>query len=218
MKTYIVGVLMICGLLVACEPVDRGVDTGISNGKHDCSMYDYFLKDSKNWSLLVEMINHAGLQSLFKGTDPQYPEITFWGPTNMSIQRYLWENNMKSVADMDASFCAKVIMMHVVKGVRMKESFNFRIPDESGKIVGASELTTEGNVNLWVYQEQEEYGGVADAGATHLFLYSRNTERHLPLGSPDIKPLNGVVHSLNYNYTLGDMVTETEWETLKKGN
>lgn len=215
MRIYIISIFMICSLLVACEPVDRGVDTGISNGKHDCSMYDYFLKDSKNWSLLVEMINHAGLQSLFKGTDSNYSNITFWGPTNMSIQRYLWNNNMKSVTEMDAEFCKKVIMMHVVKEVYMKEAFNFRIPDESGKIVGASELFTEGGVKLLVYREQEEYGGVAEAGAIHLFLFSQNTETHLPLASPNIETINGVVHSLNYNYTLGDMVTRSEWEALK---
>lgn len=67
MKSYIVSILLVCGLLAACNPVDRGIDTGVSNGKKDCSMYDYFLSDTENWSLLVEMINHAGLQSLFKG-------------------------------------------------------------------------------------------------------------------------------------------------------
>lgn len=136
----------------------------------------------------------------------------------MSIQRYLWNNELKKVTDLDAAFCRKVVMMHVVKGKRMKESFNFRIPDASGKIVGASELTTEGGVKLLVYREQEEYGGVANAGAIHLYLFDQNTDKHLPLASPDIEPLNGVVHSLNYNYTLGDMVTKAEWEQLKNGN
>lgn len=216
MKRYIISILLVCGLLSACEPVDKGINTGTSNGKHDCSMYDYFRKDPKNWSMLLEMIDHAGLQSLFKGEDPAYPQITFWGPTNMSIQRYIWDNDMKQVTEMSADFCRKVLLLHVVKGKRMKDSFNFRVPDASGKIVGASELTTEGGVELLAYREQEEYGSVANAGAIHLFLYSKNTEANLPMGSPDIEPLNGVVHSLNYNYTLGEIVTEAELERLKQ--
>lgn len=216
MKRYLLAILLVCGVMVACEPVDRGINTGTSDGKHNCSMYDYFRGDVKNWSLLVEMIDHAGLQALFKGQDSDYPQITFWGPTNMSIQRYLWNNEMKEVTEMDAEFCRKVILLHVVKGKRMKGSFNFRIPGESGKIVGASELTTLGGVELLVYREQDENAGVDNAGAIELFLFSKNTETHVPLASPDIEPLNGVVHSLNYNYTLGDVVTEAELDRLKQ--
>ena len=53
--------------------------------------------------------------------------------------------------------------MHVVKKRIMKDEMNFRIPDVTGKIVGATEMTTAGGVILLGYREKSEYGGVADA-------------------------------------------------------
>ena len=47
------------------------------------------------------------------------------------------------------------------------------------------------------------YGGVTDAGAIFMYLYSFDAMEMVPLASPDIQPLNGVVHALNYNYVLG---------------
>ena len=64
------------------------------------------------------------------------------------------------------------------------------------------------------YREKSEYGGVADAGAVTLYLFSKNADTQIPLASPDIETLTGVVHSLNYNYTLGDLVPKTELEKM----
>ena len=36
-----------------------------------------------------------------------------------------------------------------------------------------------------------------------MYLYSFDAMEMVPLASPDIQPLNGVVHALNYNYVLG---------------
>ena len=106
--------------------------------------------------------------------------------------------------------------MHVVKKRIMKDEMNFRIPDVTGKIVGATEMTTAGGVILLGYREKSEYGGVADAGAVTLYLFSKNADTQIPLASPDIETLTGVVHSLNYNYTLRDLVPKTELEKIEK--
>ena len=66
--------------------------------------------------------------------------------------------------------------MHVVKKRIMKDEMNFRIPDVTGKIVGATEMTTAGGVILLGYREKSEYGGVADAGAVTLYLFSKNAD------------------------------------------
>ena len=75
-------------------------------------------------------------------------------------------------------------------------------------------MTTAGGVILLGYREKSEYGGVADAGAVTLYLFSKNADTQIPLASPDIETLTGVVHSLNYNYTLGDLVPKTELEKM----
>lgn len=34
--------------LSGCDPQNNYIDTGISDGKHDCSMYEYFKSDPDN--------------------------------------------------------------------------------------------------------------------------------------------------------------------------
>ena len=131
-------------------------------------------------------------------------------------RRYMLDRKITRISDMSKTFCKQIILMHVVKKRIMKDEMNFRIPDVTGKIVGATEMTTAGGVTLLGYREKSEYGGVADAGAVTLYLFSKNAETQIPLASPDIETLTGVVHSLNYNYTLGDLVPKTELEKIEK--
>lgn len=211
----LISIIMIL-FLASCDPKSNFIDTGIANGKHDCSMMEYLQSDSYNWDSLCVMIRHANLDDLFEGKRPEYKQITFWGITNNSINRYMLNRGIKQVKDMSPKFCEQIIMMHIVDKKIMKSEINFRIPDASGEIIGATELITEGGVKLLAYREKSEYGGVADAGPISLHLYSKNVETKIPLASPDIETLNGVVHSLNYNYTLGDLITKAELEEIEK--
>ncbi len=78
--------------------------------------------------------------------------------------------------------------MHVVKKRIMKDEMNFRIPDVTGKIVGATEMTTAGGVILyWVTGRNRNTGGVADAGAVTLYLFSKNAETQIPLALRTLK-------------------------------
>ena len=215
MKKQIILLLGIIGILAACDPVDNGYNTGISSGKHDCSMMEYLRGDSYNWDSTVLMIEKAGLEALFSGNDPDMPQITFWGPTNHSIRRFMLNHDIKRVKDMSEAFCKQVILMHVLNERVMKSDINFRIPDASGAIVGASTFTTVGGIKLKAYREQGSWGEVENAGAISLFLLSESAgDASIPLASPDIETLNGVVHSLNYNYTIGDMLPAEDFEQL----
>lgn len=40
-------------------------------------------------------------------------------------------------------------------------------------------------------------------GPETMYIYSFNAQQNVPLATPNIQPLNGVVHALNYNYVLG---------------
>ena len=83
-------ILLICitvTLLASCEK-DYQHDTGLADGYHDCSMMDYLRSDHNNWDSIVVAIEYAGLTDIFEGTNPDYKEITFFGPTNMSIRKF----------------------------------------------------------------------------------------------------------------------------------
>ena len=201
-------------LLAGCTK-DGFIKTGLSDGHYPGTILEYLESDSYNWDSTVLMIEKAGLEALFSGNDPDMPQITFWGPTNHSIRRFMLNHDIKRVKDMSEAFCKQVILMHVMNERVMKSDINFRIPDASGAIVGASTFTTEGGIKLKAYREQGSWGEVENAGAISLFLLSESAgDASIPLASPDIETLNGVVHSLNYNYTIGDMLPAEDFEQL----
>ena len=192
--------LVVFGIAGGCTKTNF-IKTGLSNGKHDCTMWEYFHTDSYNWDSTIIMIETAGLIDLFDGND----SITFFGPTNHSIRRYLLEENINSVKDMGADFCRTTILRHVMKGKVMRDD----IPRgyAYSTIIGEGGQTYDmmGGNQIWVYTEQEEYSGVSQMGAVHVYLRSVETAQSIGVASTDIEPTNGVVHSLSYTYTLGEM-------------
>ena len=68
---------------------------------------------------------------------------------------------------------------------------------------GGTDFTCETGNRVRAFRDKSAYGGVPDAGPETLYLYSFDAMQMVPLASPDIQPLNGVVHALNYNYVLG---------------
>ena len=64
---YIAMVCLTAGLFASCTQYNFD-DTGLANGKHETTMWDYFKGDKYNWELLCEMAERAGLVPLFQGT------------------------------------------------------------------------------------------------------------------------------------------------------
>ncbi len=86
----------------------------------------------------------------FEGREPGYEQITFWGPTNHSIRRYMLDRKITRISDMSKTFCKQIILMHVVKKRIMKDENEFPNSGCYRKIVGATEMTTAGGVILLV--------------------------------------------------------------------
>lgn len=216
---------------IACTTQDW-YDSGISNPYHDCSIMEYLQNDSYNWELTVKLIEQAELTDMFEGNDPDYKEITFFAPPSYSILRYVWDkatgkedypNNSDKwrpltedeknhpeilVQKLDKAWCREMIMKHVIKGKLLKEDFNYRNKDYEimdNEQNGGTDILTEGNCQLRVYRDKSDYNGVPDKGAETMYIYSFTGRTMVPLATPNIQPINGVVHALNYNYILGQI-------------
>lgn len=206
MLKYILAGLLVSILLSGCDTKQDWIDTGISSPYHDCSILEYLREDLYNWELTVQMIERGGLTAMFEGTELGYEEITFFAIPSYTILRYLWDNNMESVSDLSPEFCRETVLNHVVKGKYLKADIAYRNPDYlimDKQQDGGTSLTTEGGRKLKVYVDKSAYGGVPDVGPETMYLYSFSAQTQVPLATPDIQPLNGVVHALNYNYVLG---------------
>ena len=206
MRTIIGICVCVLMTLTGCDTKQNWIDTGVSSPYHDCSIMEYLRGDAYNWELTVEMIERADLTDLFEGQVDTLPEITFFGIPSYSILLYLWDNDMESVSELTPAFCRETILNHVVKGKYLKADIAYRNPNyliTDPQQDGGTELITLGGRQLKAYVDKSEYGGVPDAGAETMYLYSFSAYTQVPLASPDIQPLNGVVHALNYNFVLG---------------
>lgn len=204
---YIAMVCLTAGLFASCTQYNFD-DTGLANGKHETTMWDYFKGDKYNWELLCEMTERAGLAPLFQGTSRYGKDFTFFGPTSHSIRRYLLDNGMETVADMPVADCRTFILNCVLPGRRvMLDDFKegVKSSDPSTPIgKGGEQVQMASGKRLWIYTFREAYNNVPGKGPLRIHLVSPATTQTTDVASCNIETLTGVVHSLDYNFKLTD--------------
>lgn len=189
------------------------IDSGLANGVHDCSMWDYFHTDSYDWDSTIVMIEHAGLKSLFDGTG-EYKEITFFGLTNHSIRGYILDNNknleeddpnyLHRVTDISPAKCKDVLEKLVVpKRVMLKDvprGNRVKILSEYDEREGTTLSCVRGTLFLWTVRDS--WNNVQDVGVISLQIASHNVvgAKNELVASTDIQTTNGIVQALNYDF------------------
>ena len=73
-RCLVVATLVVLG---ACTDYQY-VDTGLANGKHDCTVWEYLHSQPDDWDSTIIMIEHAGMKEYFDGSR-QNEQITFSG-------------------------------------------------------------------------------------------------------------------------------------------
>lgn len=203
---YIISILILT-ICISCETKYNIIDTGLANGRHDCSMYEYFKNDKQNWDSLRLMIERADLVDLFEGQREGYEEITFFGPVNYSVIRWMLKNNYNSIQDIPVDLCEEMVMRHIVKGKYMRDDIAAGTagtgsdPGEGGQF-----MTGEIGNTFWIYSFRTSYNGVANAGAVLLYIVSQTGQKQkIDVASTNIEPNGGVIHSLSNYYELGTL-------------
>jgi len=69
---------------------------------------------------------------------------------------------------------------------------------------GGETFTMASNNSLWIYTFREDYNNVPNAGPLQIYLVSSSTTKTSHVASSNIQTLTGVVHSLDYNFSLKD--------------
>ena len=194
------------GVLLACSGCDDNYyhDSGLANGKHNCTMWEYFQTDHENWDSTMILIECAGLKEVFDGTNPDYKEITFFGVTNLSILQFLvkttgddWEPLYDRVSDIPVNLCREMLLSHVVAGKMMKEEFDYEV---KGTLTGGTMVKTLSGVELRVYRIKSSCSGVPDIGAESLAIHAPVSGQMATVASCNIEVTNGIDHSLDYTY------------------
>lgn len=70
-------------LINLCSCTDYNyIDGGLAKGIHDCTMWEYFERQTVDWDSTRLMIEQAGMKSYFDGSR-QNEQITFFGITDL---------------------------------------------------------------------------------------------------------------------------------------
>ena len=183
------------------------IDTGEANGNHNTTMWEYFKGDPYNWDSLRVMEVHADLVPLFQGTSSYGKDITFFGITNHSIRRYLLKNDLKQVTDIPKAQCRDFILDCVLKKRLLLDEFTAgHASTNASEVIGTGGETFDmaSGKKLWIYTFRSSYNGVPEMGPKQIHLLSPITTKSTVVASSNIQTLTGVVHSLDYNFTLSD--------------
>ncbi|MFR7877511.1 MAG: hypothetical protein ACLU4J_14560 [Butyricimonas paravirosa] len=108
-KIFIILLMVFIGS--ACTK-ENFIDTGKASGIFDGNILEYMKNDPYNWDSTVVVIEWAGLTSLFEGKDAQYPEITFFGPTRLSILRYMLNNGIERIKDVEPEVWKEMMLRY----------------------------------------------------------------------------------------------------------
>lgn len=200
---------MAVGLLLGMNSCtkDNFVYSGVSNGRFDGNMLEYMESHPYDWDSTAVMIRHAGqdMVTLFEGKNENHKEITFFGMTNHSIRRYLLQNGLKQVSDLDATWCRSILLQHVVDGKLYRKIIPAGEPGAYGTVgTGGTTLTTLGGTDVWVYVVVEEKEGVVQHAARPIYINFMKSNRLYQVVSGDIEPDNCLVHALDYRFTIGE--------------
>lgn len=202
---YIVGVMFLF-CIISCTK-DNYIDTGISKSRFDGNMLEYMESHSYDWDSTVVMIRHAGadMVTLFEGREPGHEEITFLGITNHSIRRYLLMNGINSVRDLDPEWCRSILLQHVIdRKLYRKDIPEGKLGDFGTVGEGGVVVNTLAGTQVWMYVVLQEANGIKEHAARPIFLNFMRANKNFNIASGDIEPDNGLVHALEYKFTLGD--------------
>lgn len=209
MNKYITLIITLSVIVLTGCNDDYFHDTGLADGKHDCSLWEYMKNDHENWDSTILLIERAGLVSLFDGTDSENKEITFFGPTNMSIMQFLfktvddnYEMIYNTINDIPVETCKQVILSHVIKGKKKSIEFDFEI---KGTLTGGTETKNLAGNDLRIYRAKGEYMGIPDIGPEALHVHSLTFGHIALIASSNIETTNGIVHSLATTYQLSEL-------------
>ena len=208
---------LLVSMVVGCTKYNS-IDTGLSQKKYSGNMYEYFHSNTYDWDSLLVLVDYMGLEEYFTGEKEGYETVTFFGPPNHSIRRWMYSfksyndmgivtykyHSMKEVVDGEGvEKCKKLILSHLVKGKYEVEDIPMGTSGdkESGIIfTGAADNTFR------VFSFRETFNGVPETGAIRLYVRGGlNYSTSIDVASTDIEPTNGIVHSLAYGFTLGQL-------------
>jgi len=199
-------------LFSACKK-NYYVDGGLANPNFNGNMLQYLQSKPFYFDTVATVIKLAGLEKNFQEDD-----MTFFAPTDHSIARViiltnqlLYQNGkdtIKTLSDVSPNIWRKYLMRYMFHGSNKLNDYpqlDFKLP----ALYPGQDYYSYNNAILNIGVVYNDINGIKYGGYRQLWIsYISNLNTPLtisswlsyPISSSDIKPINGVVHTLN-DYT-----------------
>lgn len=195
------------------------IDSGLANGNHDCSMWDYFQLQPDDWDSTRMMIEHAGMKEWFDGSRQE--QITFLGITNLAIERFILDHDYNAKKETDkwygvkgipADSCASILQRLIIPQRLMVSDVPrgkmVRKQGENGVYYQPTEGTTYTTLKgkVFCYSYREDYSIIPEGGEVTLYIAREGTNYAGDrIVSTDIQTTTGVVQALSYNFSFKNL-------------
>lgn len=210
MKIYILILIGVAALMAAGCEKDTFYDTGLANGVHDCSVWEYMQKGHGNWDSVRIMIRKAGLVELFDGKDADCPEMTVFGLTDLSIIQFLLKTMgddrqplYRCVADIPDAMCREILLSYVIPGKYVRTDFPYEV---QGTLEGGKVFTTLSGLQIRVFRTKGSWKGLPGIGPDGIGIHFLESGHTGYIASGDITTHNAIVHSMSSIFQMADPV------------
>jgi fasciclin domain protein len=123
--------------------------------------------------------------------------------TETWVQEPIYKSVKAYVEAKGVEYCKELILRHVVKGkYEVKDIPRGTSDDDASGVI----FTSAFGSTFRVFSFREPYEKVPEAGAVVLYIKGgMNMSTSIDVASTDIEPTNGIVHSLAYGFTWGQL-------------
>lgn len=209
-------ILLGLGLVIsfsACKRDEYYIDGGKANPNFDGTMLEYLQSKPVPFDTIAQIVKLAGLEDLFNKED-----MTFFAPTDYEVKQLIGvatkrtglngnlyimgKDTVKTLADIDGFIWAKYLKRHLFKGAKKLADYPQYDPTLEAVYPGQN-YYSYGNSLSRIGAVYGDVNGVKYIGYRQLTIslipdVSRPDDNFFSyrVSSSDIKPKNGVVHSL----------------------
>ena len=216
MKNIIIVCAGLFMLLTGCKRDEYYRDGGKANADFPGDMFQYLQAKPVPFDTIAQIVKLAGLESTFHTVD-----FTFFAPDDDVIKRTIGNakirgslneflfsvgrDTVKKLSDIDSLIWRKYLERYMFKGVNRLKDYSQIDLNLQNQYPGALYYSYSGDVsNIGViYGDANKVRYIGPRSLIISYVYDINNAENAVfrtfISSSDIKPKNGVVHTLQYN-------------------
>jgi hypothetical protein len=198
----------------SCEDDSYLIDKGISNPYYDGTVWDYLNSRPDYFEKLVDVIEWADMEGVFKDST-----ITFFAPTDWSINNslnrlnYYWYNyegkdSITDIRQVNPEVWRDILSLYIIKDKYLLKDIPQIDTTAMSAYPGQAYVSYNGRpMNIGVVYANAgdvKYVGYRQLIYSYVYDFADNDMKNAYIATSDLQPTNGAIHVIRFtNHTFG---------------